>query len=123
MTFYNQEILRIKKAVYPHDHLVEQVMRAKRFIDIHFSENIDVSRIASSAFYSKFHFIRSFKSCYGQTPHQYLRCVRIQKAKQLLKQGVTVCDACYTVGFKSTTAFSALFKKMIGYSPSALVKK
>src|SRR5437868_4940571 len=123
MSFYSEQVLKINNAIYPNTHLVEQVKRAKRFIDTHFWESIDVNRIACSAFYSKFHFIRVFKYCYGQTPHQYLKFVRIQQAKHLLKEGASVCDACYTVGFKSTTAFSGLFKRMTGYTPSAIMKK
>lgn len=123
MSFYSEQISKISEAAYPNTYLIDQVMQAKRFIDNHFSENITINCIARSAFYSKFHFIRAFKACYGRTPHQYLKSVRIQHAKLLLKNGAAVCDACYAVGFKSTTAFSAVFKRMTGQSPSAILKK
>ena len=123
MSFYSEQIVKIGEAVYPNQHLTDQVMQAKRFIDNHFSENITIHCMARSAFYSKFHFIRAFKACYGRTPHQYLKSVRIQHAKRLLKNGLKVSDACYTVGFKSTTAFSGLFKRMTGHTPSAVMKK
>lgn len=123
MSFYSEQISKISKAVYPNTHLIDHVKQAKSFIDNHFSENITIHRMARSAFYSQFHFIRAFKACYGRTPHQYLKSVRIQHAKYLLKKGAKVHDACYAVGFKSTTAFSGLFKKMIGYTPSAIALK
>jgi len=123
MSYYSEQVTKISSSVYPNSHLVEQVKGAKGFIDLHYAENININNIAGSAFYSKFHFIRVFKSCYGRTPHNYLKSVRIQHAKTLLKKGASVNDACYAVGFKSTTAFSALFKKLTGHSPSATMKK
>ena len=123
MSYYSEQVSKISNAVYPNSPLLDQVKRSKYFIDIHFAENITIKNIACSAFYSKFHFIRVFKSCYGRTPHQYLKSVRIQHAKCLLKKGASVSDACYAVGFKSTTAFSGLFKKMTGHPPSTILKK
>jgi AraC-like DNA-binding protein len=123
MSYYSDQVAFLNDTVFPNKSLIEQVKAAKRFMDAHFSENITIDHIACSAFYSKFHFIRAFKTCYGQTPHQYVKTVRIQQAKLLLKNGANVCDACYAVGFKSTTAFSGLFKRMTGYSPSSVMKK
>jgi AraC-like DNA-binding protein len=41
---------------------------------------------------SKYHFIRLFKRYYGCTPHQYLKEVRVRKAKKLIQNGMTVRD-------------------------------
>src|ERR1043165_4279859 len=120
MSYYSDQVAYLNRTVYHSSALIEQVKQAKRFIDTHFSENITIDRIACSAYYSKFHFIRVFKLCYGQTPNQYMKFVRIQQAKQLLKKGMNVCDVCYSVGFKSSTTFSGLFKRMTGYSPSSV---
>jgi transcriptional regulator GlxA family with amidase domain len=63
-----------------------RIVQAKLFIDGNFSEAIDAGEIADEARYSKFHFIRTFKSIYGRTPHQYLTHVRVEKAKGMLEQ-------------------------------------
>lgn len=109
----------VKQETYPKVYLYKRIVQAKLFIDEHFSEGIELDNIADEACFSKFHFIRLFKSVYGKTPHQYLTRVRIEKAKLLLQQGISITDTCYSVGFESLTSFATLFKLYTKRSPSA----
>ena len=117
MTFYRDEIARLKKALYPHDDLTKQITDAKVYIDKHFSEDINLDKIANKALISKFHFIRLFKKYYGRTPNQYLQEVRIEKAKKLLQRRNSIDEVCAAIGFVSKTSFIALFKKKTGKTP------
>ncbi|HEX8545380.1 MAG TPA: AraC family transcriptional regulator [Cytophagaceae bacterium] len=103
---------------YPKVYLYKRIVHAKLFIDNNFSNHIDLDNIAGEAYFSKFHFIRLFKKCYGKTPHQYLIYVRMQRAIKLLQEGNAVCEVCQTVGFESVSSFSGLFKRNFGCSPS-----
>ncbi|HVU99642.1 MAG TPA: AraC family transcriptional regulator [Puia sp.] len=109
----------MKGQPYPRMYLYRRLVQAKLFIDTHYAEPIDLGAIADEAFFSKFHFIKQFKSIYRQTPHQYLISLRIEKARLLLKAGLPVSDVCYRVGFESLPSFSGLFKRMTGMTPSA----
>ncbi len=103
---------------YPKIYFYRRLVQAKLFIDTHYAESIDLDNIANEACFSKFHFIRQFKSIYRKTPHQYLIAVRMEKARELLKKGHPVTDTCYAVGFESVSTFSGLFKRLTGLSPS-----
>lgn len=107
---------------YPKVYLYRRIVQAKLFIDNHYADKIDLHVISDEAYFSKFHFIRLFKSAYGKTPHQYLKYVRIEKAKELLKNNITVSEACFLVGFDSLSSFSGLFSKVVGKSPSNYLK-
>src|SRR5450755_1492902 len=106
---------------YPKLYFYSRLVRAKMFIDSHFSEPIDLDNISDEACFSKFHFIRMFRNSYDKTPHQYLISLRIEKSIELLKSNNSVADTCYAVGFESLASFSRLFKRITGLTPSAYV--
>jgi AraC-like DNA-binding protein len=107
------------KEQYPKVYLYRRIVQAKLFIDSRYSEYIDLDAIADEAFFSKFHFIRLFQKVYGKTPHQYLTAVRIEKVKDILKEGkMNVSDACFAVGFRSISSFTGLFKRLVGVTPA-----
>jgi AraC-like DNA-binding protein len=99
--------------------LYRRIVQAKLFMDDNFAEPIDAGDIADEACYSKFHFIRTFKSIYGRTPHQHLTHVRVEKAKVMLEEGASVTETCFAVGFDSLGSFTGLFKRRVGFTPSA----
>ena len=117
MTYYQQQVYKLRDLHYPLQHQLDRVIQAKNFMDSASTETMALDDIAASAFLSKFHFIRLFKRCYGRTPHQYLTTTKMAKAKLLLQSGMTVSTTCFSLGYTSTTTFSGLFKKMTGYTP------
>jgi len=94
------------------------VRKARAFIDEHFAEPLDLDAICREAHFSRYHFLRLFRSAFGVTPHQYLTQKRIEKAKVLLAANeVSVTEVCFAVGFQSLGSFSTLFQKHAGRSP------
>ncbi len=116
-TFYHQQVLRLRDKVYPKDYLTAKIVRAKKYMDTRFGEDISLDEISSAVSLSKFHFIRLFKRYYGVTPHQYLKGVRVAEAKKLLRLGASVSQTCYSVGFSSLSTFTGFFKKYGGQAP------
>jgi AraC-like DNA-binding protein len=123
MNFYRDEVTRLSKVLYPHNDLTKQIIESRHFIDKHFSEDINLDKIAGKALVSKFHFIRVFKRYFGRTPNQYLQEVRIEMAKKILLKGKSIDEVCNAIGFKSKTSFISLFKKMTGVTPLAFQNK
>jgi AraC-like DNA-binding protein len=104
---------------YPKIYLYRRIVQSKLFIDEHYAGTMELDRIAGEACFSKFHFIRLFKKLYGKTPHQYLSFVRIEKAKLLLTERLSITEVCFSVGFDSVASFTGLFKRTVGKTPSA----
>jgi AraC-like DNA-binding protein len=111
------------EAHYPKIYLYRRLVQAKIFIDAHFDQAINLNSIADEAYFSKFHFIRSFRKIYQQTPHQYLTQVRLENAKRLLQSAIPVTQACYACGFESVGSFTTLFKKKTGFTPAEYRKQ
>jgi AraC-like DNA-binding protein len=96
------------------------VQRARAVLDRDYPLRLTIEDLARHARMSKFHFIRAFKAQTGQTPHQYLRAQRIDRAKHLLETTpMSVTEVCETIGFESLGSFSALFHRLTGESPVA----
>ena len=118
-TYFEQQVEKISKEVYQPEYYYVQIRQSKAFMEQHLSEKIELDELAATAFMSRFHYIRIFKQVYGLTPREYLKDLRIHKAKTLLKQGLSVTQTCFEVGYESLPTFSRAFKKGTGHSPKA----
>jgi len=79
----------------------------------------DLDALSSSACLSKFHFLRLFRQAYGQSPYQYIQGLRMDKAKNLLKDpSLQVQDIALSLGFENSNSFSRLFRQRTGIYPS-----
>lgn len=97
-----------------------QTDKVREFIDRNLSGSLTVRRLGRVCGLSEFHFIRAFRAATGQTPHQYVRARRIDRARELLvTTPLPVTEICEAVGFQSLGSFSAVFRRLTGESPSA----
>ena len=80
---------------------------------------INLPDISAQANLSPYHFLRVHKQAYGETPHEFVTRLRMERAKTLLARGShNVTEACFEVGFSSLGSFSTLFRERVGMSPS-----
>jgi AraC-like DNA-binding protein len=93
--------------------------RARDLIDREYARPLDVPAMARHALMSPGHFSRQFRAVYGETPYSYLMTRRIERAMALLRGGMSVTDACMTVGCTSLGSFSSRFTEIVGETPSA----
>jgi len=92
--------------------------RARDRIDRDYAQPLDVPAMARAALMSPAHFSRKFRAAYGETPYSYLMTRRIERAKALLRQGMSVTDTCVAVGCTSLGSFSSRFTEIVGETPS-----
>ena len=93
--------------------------RARDRIDRDFASPLDVPTMAATALMSPAHFARQFKLAYGETPYAYLMTRRIERAMALLREGMSVTDACMSVGCTSLGSFSSRFSEIVGETPTS----
>lgn len=123
MNRYNKEILQIKDDCYSNQWQLDTVIGLRNYMDNNFNEKLNLTLFSRIRFVSKYHLLRLFKRYYGQTPNQYLIDKRIEKAKEFIKDGLSISDTCYEVGFESLSSFSSLFKRKTGFTPRAYQKR
>lgn len=98
----------------------EEIEDCVRFFNDSFSDDIRIEEYAKNRNMSVCWFIRLFKERMGVTPMQYLIYIRINRAKELLKNtNYSVQEISSLVGYEDPFYFSRLFRKQTGRSPSA----
>jgi AraC-like DNA-binding protein len=64
---------------------------------------------------------RKLKALSGKSASNYLRSVRLNKAKQMIEeQKGNISEIAYSVGFSSPQYFSRSFKEEFGFPPSEI---
>jgi AraC-like DNA-binding protein len=94
------------------------VMKVVCHIESRYQEAISLDQMAALANISKYHFVRLFTRETGMSPVRYLKFVRIQRAKELLKRtDLSVFSAALRVGFQDVSNFNKNFKNIEGCTP------
>ncbi|MDJ0837128.1 MAG: AraC family transcriptional regulator [Acidobacteriota bacterium] len=100
-----------------------RIARILGSIHRNYAEKHDVNQLAGQAAMSPSAFHRAFREITSDSPMQYLKKVRLNRARDLMVQeAVTVYGAAERVGYESPSQFSREFKRYFGQSPTALLK-
>jgi len=80
---------------------------------------LNVEMLGASVGFSRVHIHRKLKELTGQSARDFIRTIRLEQAKELLKQKkLTISQVADAVGFISLSHFSASFKEYYGISPT-----
>jgi YesN/AraC family two-component response regulator len=92
----------------------------KRYIDLHFKENLTLDQLAAEAHINKYYLAHIFKQEYGISPINYMTSRRIEESKYLLAEtDLSMSQIAQLLGFSSLSYFSQIFRKNQGMSPMA----
>lgn len=102
----------------------EALEQAKTYMDEHYGEELTIERLAGIAELSPKYFVDLFKKHYGVSALDHLTHVRMSKAKRLmLSSDIRLKDIAHMVGYEDEFYFSRKFRKSVGLSPTAFIKK
>ena len=94
--------------------LARVVERIRRNLD----KPLEVGELSGLAEMSQSHFSKLFKHSTDLTPHQFILRERINRSKELLRQGKTkIVDIALEVGFQSQAHFTTVFRSLVGMTP------
>lgn len=96
----------------------EHLAKAIRFINAHYAEDINLDSLAQEVFVSTYYLSHLFRREMGVTFSDYLAKVRVEKAKALLMEGVSVESTSERVGYNDSNYFIKIFKKYVGVTPA-----
>jgi AraC-like DNA-binding protein len=95
-----------------------KIARALKIIHTECESNLDIPNLARQEDMSVSSFHTHFKKITSHTPLQYIKKIRLNKAKDLIaKHKYQVVDAAYEMGYDSASQFSRDFKTYFGYPP------
>ena len=97
-------------------HVLRRIIERMRSFD----SDLSLQALANESGYSRVHFIRMFKAATGSSPHNYLLNLKLERARELLRNpSMSLIDIALDCGFSSHSHMSRLFLKFVGVTPSA----
>ena len=106
-----------------HGGTFSQVARTLKLMQSNYAAKIDVEQLANIACMSASAFHRAFKEITLDSPMQYLKKVRLTKARDLMVQEkMKAYIAADKVGYESSSQFSREFKRYFGQSPADMMR-
>jgi RpiB/LacA/LacB family sugar-phosphate isomerase len=98
----------------PPRRLARVVERIRENLD----KPLEVNELSSLAEMSPSHFSKLFKNSTDLTPHQFVLHERINRSKELLRDGSSkIVDVALEVGFRSQAHFTTVFGSFVGMTP------
>lgn len=88
------------------------------YVHDNYSQNISLSNIAEMFHVSSSYITKLFQKEVGLNPIEYITNLKIEEAKRLLSQNISIEEISNRVGFSDAHYFGRIFKKYVGFSPS-----
>jgi Response regulator containing CheY-like receiver domain and AraC-type DNA-binding domain len=89
------------------------------YINKNYMNDISLKQVADEIHHNQFYLSSRFKKAVQMSFVEYLNKVRIEHSKYLLRtENLKISDIAYIVGFKESTYFCTVFKRIEGVSPN-----
>lgn len=105
------------------DPKIFQIHSIQTYINAHLTEPLTLDFIAENFFLSKYYLSHMFKKMTGYGVMEYVRLCRINKACQMLRNGLPVTTVSENIGLKNIGRFNRVFKSYVGMTPKQYFAK
>lgn len=93
--------------------------RARQYLHDNISHPFSLDQLAGAVGISKYHLCRLFTASFGMSAQQYLRQIRVQCARNLLRRTASLSDVAFKSGFADQSHLGRVFKQAYGVTPGA----
>ncbi|TFZ05628.1 AraC family transcriptional regulator [Ramlibacter henchirensis] len=93
------------------------VQRVLQHIDQNLGQPLRLSELAQLAGLSIWRFATVFRQQVGLSPHRYICRLRVQRAQELMRRGLSPASAASEAGFYDQSHLSRHFKTICGVTP------
>lgn len=100
----------------------EEIQMLCSYMKNHYTDNITLDDLVEMTTFGKSYLVRIFTKQTGVSPYRYLQAIRLDKAKELLEQGIDIVDVAHQTGFSDQSHLSHYFKEFIGLTPKQYQK-
>ena len=101
----------------------EKINEVVAHINDNLAEDLTLDRLAEACFISKSHLAHQFKTYTGLTLYQFIIKKRVTVARNMIREGTPVMEACMKCGFNDYSNFLKAFKREFGRSPKEFSKR
>lgn len=98
---------------------IHQIYKVVEYVHQNLDKSLLVDDLAGILHMSHSDFYKKFKEVMHLSPLQYTKSIKLNKAQTYLKEGKSVSEAGYMVGYNSPAQFSREYKRHFGIVPSA----
>lgn len=88
-------------------------------LEAHAGERFSLDDMAAIARMDKFRLLRAFARMTGATPYRYLQSARVNRAQELLAQGLPLAEVALEAGFADQSHLARAFRTRLGVTPGA----
>lgn len=123
------ELLAILYGKYQDNRYVRPVVEGRlrqviEYIADHYCEDISSSSISEQFGYDESYFCRLFKSVVGVRPMEYIRILRLEKARRIMaNEKISISKVAIECGFSDVNYFSRCFRRHYGTTAGEYRKK
>ena len=117
LMMYDDFVRRVHKC-RTNPHLSQQVQKCVDYIEMNLDKKIRAADIAALVGYTEYYLTHKFKEETGLSVTDYIKFVKIERAKVLLKStDQTVQDIATALSFSTRNYFSRIFQEVTGQTP------